>query len=103
MISGSAGQDTLFGDAGDDKITGDGPATLGYVDSVPAGHAFIAPAFGNLCETNGSPYIGHCQVRGGSYDQPRAILEHIYGPLKPAAATLSASIAPFFNASMQAE
>jgi poly(3-hydroxybutyrate) depolymerase len=68
---------------------------LAYVDSVPAGHAFIAPAFGNLCETNGSPYIGHCRVRGGSYDQPRAILEHIYGPLKPAAATLSASIAPF--------
>ena len=68
---------------------------LAYVDTVPAGHAFIAPAYGNLCETNGSPYVGRCKVNGGAYDQPRAILQHIHGTLKPAAATLSATVTPF--------
>ena len=68
---------------------------LAYVNSVPAGHAFIAPVFGNPCATNGAPYIGHCNVKGHAYDQPQAVLQHIYGPLKPAAASLSTTVLPF--------
>ncbi len=30
-----------------------------------------------------------------TYDQPRAILKHIYGPLQPAVASLSATVRPF--------
>ena len=70
-----------------------------YVDKLPAGHAFIAPAFGNDCGTNAAPYIDHCAVQAAGqtapYDQPREILQHIYGPLQPAAPTLSATVQPF--------
>lgn len=39
----------------------------------PAGHAFIAPSFGNACGTNGAPYINHCpsKVKGQAYYQPK--------------------------------
>ena len=70
-------------------------SNLAFVKTVPAGHAFIAPAFGNPCAANAAPFIGHCTVQGRVYDQPRALLTHIYGPLKPAAAALSATVAPF--------
>jgi poly(3-hydroxybutyrate) depolymerase len=71
---------------------------LAFVDTMPAGHAFIAPAFGNDCSTTGAPYIDHCPIRKGStraYDQPGAILRKIYGPLKPPASTLTATVRPF--------
>ena len=68
---------------------------LAYVNTVPAGHAFIAPSFGNGCATNGPPYIDRCTVQRRVYDQPRAILQHIHGPLKPAGAALSATVVPF--------
>ena len=68
---------------------------LAYVNSMPAGHAFIAPGFGNVCATNATPYIDQCKVKSRVYDQPQAVLRHIYGPLKPAMATLSATVTPF--------
>ncbi|MGZ5157826.1 MAG: extracellular catalytic domain type 2 short-chain-length polyhydroxyalkanoate depolymerase [Caldimonas sp.] len=58
-------------------------ARLKYVDDVPAGHAFIAPDFGNECAANASPYISHCTVAGSGYDQAGAILQHLYGTLHP--------------------
>jgi poly(3-hydroxybutyrate) depolymerase len=68
---------------------------LAYVSTVPSGHAFISPSYGNACNTNGAPYIDHCDVKGVHYDQPQAILSHVYGPLKPAVLTLSATVRPF--------
>jgi|SRR5450830_732556 len=70
-------------------------AALAYVHTVPAGHAFVAPTFGNQCATNDTPYIDQCKQKGTAYDQPRAILQHIYGPLKPAVPSLSSTVRPF--------
>lgn len=73
------------------------PGNLAYVDKMPAGHAFIAPSFGNACGTNGVPYIDQCpgKLNGQPYDQPKEVLQHIYGPLQPAAETLSSTVRPF--------
>lgn len=64
-------------------------ANLVYVDDVEAGHAFLSDDLGGTCAANGGHYINRCDVGGALYDQPRAILEHIYGPLKAKAAMLS--------------
>jgi hypothetical protein len=68
------------------KAAGVPSRNLAFIDKMPAGHAFIAPAFGNACATNGAPYIDHCPAKKAvaqAYDQPFAILTWIYGPLKP--------------------
>jgi len=81
--------DTFYLDAGV-------PASrIKYVKTFPAGHAFIAPDFGNLCGTNDTPYVDRCESHGTPYDQPGAILSQIYGPLQPKAATLSAQPVAF--------
>ena len=47
--------DTFYLDAGV-------PASrIKYVKTFPAGHAFIAPDFGNLCGTNDNPYVDRCE------------------------------------------
>ena len=79
----------FFADAGVTR------SNLAYVNKMSAGHAFIAPRFGNVCDTNADPYIDQCKAKGGNYDQPKEILKHIYGPLKPAAASLSRTVVPF--------
>lgn len=66
-----------------------------YVKTVPAGHAFITPSFGNDCSANAGPYISHCIKDGTGYDQAGAILQHIYGTLKAPATTLSGKIVEF--------
>jgi poly(3-hydroxybutyrate) depolymerase len=68
---------------------------LAYVSQVPAGHAFVSPTFGNPCSANAPPYIDRCAIQGLAYDQPRAILQKIYGTLRPAAVALSATVRPF--------
>lgn len=70
-------------------------ANLLSVRTMPAGHAFIAAAFGNACGVNAAPFVDQCAVGGKPYDQPAAILQHIYGPLTASAATLSAAPVPF--------
>jgi len=76
------------------RAAGVPPKHLAYVDQLPAGHA---PSFGNACGTNAAPFIDRCRVKpsGPAYDQPKAILQHIYGPLKPAATALSSTVRPF--------
>lgn len=68
---------------------------LAYVSTVPSGHAFISPSFGNRCAINDTPYIGQCKIKGANYDQPKAILSHIYGALKPSVLSLSSTVRPF--------
>ncbi|PZU09792.1 MAG: depolymerase [Sphingomonas sp.] len=70
-------------------------ANLAYEREIGAGHAFIAPATGNDCAVNGAPYIDRCEVGGKAYDQPGAILSHIYGPLQPKAGPATARAKPF--------
>ena len=66
-----------------------------YVNKVPSGHALITPKFGNACPANAAPYISHCAVQGTGYDQAGALLQQIYGKLRPAAKTLGGSIVAF--------
>jgi poly(3-hydroxybutyrate) depolymerase len=77
------------------KQAGVPDANLLYVNNVPAGHALITPSFGNVCSANKSPYISHCTVGKQSYDQPGALLQQIYGPLKPPAKVLTGKIVAF--------
>ncbi|WP_175749411.1 extracellular catalytic domain type 2 short-chain-length polyhydroxyalkanoate depolymerase [Burkholderia pyrrocinia] len=70
-------------------------SNLKYVNNVPAGHAFITPSFGNMCADNAPPYISHCEVGKQRYDQAGALLQYIYGPLKPPAKSLTGRIVPF--------
>jgi len=77
------------------KEAGVPASNLQYVNSVAAGHAFITPAFGNVCADNASPYISHCTVDKQAYDQAGALLQQIYGPLQQPATTLTGRIVPF--------
>ena len=77
------------------KLAGVTGANLVYVKNVPAGHALITPSFGNSCPENASPYISHCKVGKTSYDQPGALLTHIYGHANPPAKKLSGKIVSF--------
>nr|WP_230426811.1 PHB depolymerase family esterase [Cupriavidus yeoncheonensis] len=77
------------------KEAGVPAASLQYVNSVAAGHAFITPAFGNVCADNAPPYISHCAVGKQKYDQAGALLQQIYGTLKPPAKSLTGRIVPF--------
>lgn len=70
-------------------------SNLMYVNSVPAGHAFITPSFGNACADNASPYISHCSVEKQQYDQAGALLQQIYGKLNPPAKNLTGRIVSF--------
>lgn len=58
---------------------------LVYVNKVPSGHALLTPSFGNTCSANKAPFVSKCTVGKAAYDQPGAILSHIYGPLNPPA------------------
>ena len=67
------------------------PANLLYVNAMPAGHAFISSRIGNAdCSANTGPYIDQCSVGTELYDQPGAILSHVYWTLRPTAPALSA-------------
>lgn len=47
-----------------------------FVDTIPAGHAFVTDEFGNGCNTTKSPYINNC-----NYDSAGEMLSWIVGPL----------------------
>lgn len=70
------------------KQAGVAAENLKYVNTLPAGHAVITPAFGNDCAANAAPYISQCSIKGKGYDQAGDILAHIYGKLNaPASAS----------------
>jgi hypothetical protein len=75
---------------------------LAYVNRMPAGHALITPRTGNDCPANATPYVSHCAAAGGDYDQPGAILQHIYGSLQAPAAPVPASLLTFDQAEFAA-
>jgi poly(3-hydroxybutyrate) depolymerase len=63
---------------------------LRYVDALPASHAFVSATVGGPCEQKAATYVVQCTDHGRAYDQPFAILNHIYGLKGEAAASLSA-------------
>jgi hypothetical protein len=65
------------------ELVGVKKTNLLYVHDVRAGHAVIAPGYGNDCSANSPPHISHCTVHGKSYDQAGALLTQIYGELQP--------------------
>src|ERR1700730_6061244 len=77
------------------KQAGVTESNLVYVNNVAAGHAFIAPSFGNACADNAPPYINHCTVHQQKYDQAGALLKQIYGALNPPAASPMGRIVTF--------
>ncbi len=68
---------------------------LQYVNKMPAGHAVITPGHGNDCSANVTPYISHCRIGNADYDQAGALLQHIYGALKPRVSTPTGQIVSF--------
>jgi poly(3-hydroxybutyrate) depolymerase len=66
------------------------PANVAYVDSVPAGHAMITVDEGKACGVTESPFINDC-----NFDAAGRLLEHIYGPLAPAAARPEGRVVAF--------
>jgi poly(3-hydroxybutyrate) depolymerase len=73
-------------------------AGLVFVKDVPAGHAFLSPLPGGACGATAAPFVNQCMVDGAAYDQPHAILGHIYGTLQPKASTLSSAPVAFDQA-----
>ncbi len=68
---------------------------LKYVNTLPAGHAVITPAFGNDCAANAAPYISHCMLGGLGYDQAGELLQHLYGPLQARVAAPAGQLVAF--------
>ncbi|MHA6720938.1 extracellular catalytic domain type 2 short-chain-length polyhydroxyalkanoate depolymerase [Sphingomonas sp. RS6] len=66
-------------------------SALSFVDAMPAGHAFVSAKIGETCAENGGIYVVRCAFDGGFYDQPGAILHHLYSLRYKPAATLSAT------------
>ncbi len=56
-------------------------ANIEFVESMPAGHAFVTESEGGACDVSAKPYIVDCD-----YDQAGALLAHIYGKLEPRSA-----------------
>ena len=77
------------------KLAGVGDGAIKYVNTVPAGHGLITPAYGGECGTNASPWLNHCTVDGVGYDQAGAILSQIYGALNAPATALTGKIVAF--------
>ena len=77
------------------KMAGVPAGNIEYVNSVPSGHAFITPNFGNTCSANAAPYISQCTVNGHGYDQAGDLLKHIYGSLNPPSKTLTGRVLAF--------
>lgn len=78
------------------RLAGVPASALRYVDAVPASHAFVSSTIvGPGCGDTSPTFIVSCLYEGAPYDQPYAILNHIYGLKARPPAVLSAAPAPF--------
>lgn len=66
-------------------------AALRFVDTLPASHAFVSATVGGNCSATDKAYVVKCKIGNTFYDQPRAVLDHLYGLKAGAATTLSAT------------
>lgn len=53
-------------------------ANVVYKKDLAAEHAMVTDDYGNACSVKGPPYINDC-----NFDLAGAILQHLYGPLRP--------------------
>lgn len=60
---------------------------------IAAGHAFVVAEAANPCSVTAPPFINDC-----GYDQAGAILQHLYGPLRPPSAAPQGRLASFDQA-----
>ena len=60
------------------------PGTSISLVEGPGGHAFLTETEGTACGVTGEPYVSDCD-----YDQAKAILEWIYGPMAPPSPSLT--------------
>ncbi|ABC28834.1 probable poly(3-hydroxybutyrate) depolymerase precursor [Hahella chejuensis KCTC 2396] len=60
------------------------------IDLIDAGHAMPTQNFGADCAQSDSPYLGACE-----YDAAGLLLNHIYGPLAPAAPAIPENLLTF--------
>jgi hypothetical protein len=65
-------------------------ANIKFIDTLPAGHAFVTDGEGGACERSGDPYVVNC-----SYDQAGELLKHIYGPMSPHSTSPSGAFSEF--------
>jgi poly(3-hydroxybutyrate) depolymerase len=65
-------------------------AAIAYVNDVNAGHAMVTTDYGRSCAATASPFINECH-----FDAAGKLLEHIYGPLQPAAGTQTGRVVAF--------
>lgn len=69
-------------------------AQVKAVSELDAGHAFLSPDASHVCDYLGPPFINRCATGSQGYDQPSAILRHIFGaPPRSAASAKGMPIA----------
>ena len=61
-----------------------------YRNDIDAGHAMVTDDYGNACSTSASPFVDDC-----NFDAAKALLEHIYGSLKPPVGALGGKYIEF--------
>lgn len=66
------------------------PSQITRVSHINAGHGIITKAYGQSCNTTGSPFINKCD-----YDGAGEVLSHIYGPLNPRANHIESELLEF--------
>jgi poly(3-hydroxybutyrate) depolymerase len=74
------------------------PVALAFVEAMPAGHAFVSAEIGDPCDENGGIFVVKCPLGAALYDQPGAILNHLYGLRFKAATMLTAAPIAFDQA-----
>jgi poly(3-hydroxybutyrate) depolymerase len=72
--------------------------SLEYVTRFRAGHAFLSTRFGEACGATRAPFVNECPSNAPTYDQPKAILQRLYGPLQPETPALPAGLSEFDQA-----
>lgn len=65
-------------------------AAIMFVRDTPAGHAMITSDSGNACGATAPPFINDCD-----FDAAGALLEHLLGPLAPAAGVRTGKLVEF--------
>ncbi len=68
-------------------------SNIDFITHETAAHAFLTETQGLVCGTEGEPFVNDCD-----YDQAGAILQRLYGPLRPAGEAVEAHFISFDQA-----
>jgi len=81
------------------RAAGIPPSAMTYAKLADAQHAYISDEAEHACDYHGAPYLNDCN----GYDQAREILQQLYGPLQPNAATPDGNLLAFDQHAFVAE